>query len=67
MDKESSGGNVQRWPVVWAAPWLARIRALHTAAQLRREYITIDIPEADSWYCLDRVLWRETYPDDGRR
>jgi hypothetical protein len=67
MDEQANTGNVQRKPGGWVAPWLARIRALHTAAQLRREYITIDIPEADSWYCLDRVLWRETYPDDERR
>jgi hypothetical protein len=67
MENESSGVRMQLKPGGWAAPWLARVRALHAAAQLRREHITIDIPEADSWYCLDRVLWRETYPDDGRR
>jgi hypothetical protein len=64
MDKEANTGKVQRQQVGWAATWLARIRALHAAAQLRRDRITVDIPEADSWYCLDRVLWRESYPDD---
>jgi hypothetical protein len=67
MDEQANMGNVQRKPGGWVDPWLARVRALHTEAQLRRDYMTNQIPEADSWYCLDRVLWRETYPDGGRR